>query len=100
MAPSDDDDGLDDSTVIGAGPIDVGPLAKDRAYLIVIQGTQVGEMIPLKAETVLGRGVEADVRMIEEKMSRRHCRLVLESEDTYIEDLGSTNGTYVNGVRV
>ncbi len=101
MATGDDDDGgLDDATVMGAGPADVGPLNKDRAYLIVIAGTQVGEMIPLKQATVLGRGLEADVRLVEEKMSRRHCRLFMEGDSTYIEDLNSTNGTYVNGGRI
>ena len=93
-------EGLDDATVIGAGPVDVGPLSKDRAYLIVIAGTQIGEMIPLKQATVIGRGLEADVRLIEEKMSRKHCCLVVEDGVTYIEDLGSSNGTYVNGARI
>ncbi|MDB4961838.1 MAG: response regulator/GGDEF domain protein [Myxococcales bacterium] len=91
---------LDDATVVGAVAEDVGLLSKDRAYLIVIAGTLVGEMIPLKQTTILGRGVEADVRLIEEKMSRRHCRLVIDKGETYIEDLGSSNGTYVNGARV
>ncbi len=92
------DDELEDHTVIGVSPDSVG--SKDRAYLIVIAGTQVGEMIPLNVSTVIGRGVEADVRMIEDKMSRRHCRLVAEGGMTFVEDLGSSNGTFVNGVRV
>ncbi|MBA3820903.1 MAG: diguanylate cyclase [Deltaproteobacteria bacterium] len=94
------DDELDDQTVIGVSPDSVGTLSKDRAYLIVIAGTQVGEMIPLKVSTVIGRGVEADVRLIEDKMSRKHCRLVAEGGVTFLEDLGSSNGTFVNGVRV
>jgi two-component system cell cycle response regulator len=100
MATEDEMDGLDDSTVVGAIAEDVAKLSKDRAYLIVIAGTQVGEMIPLTGSTVLGRGAEADLRLIEEKMSRRHCRLFIEHGDTFIEDLGSSNGTYVNGTRV
>jgi diguanylate cyclase (GGDEF)-like protein len=97
----DDPDDLDrDVTVMGAEPADVGPLDKDRAYLIVIAGTQVGEMIPLKQATVIGRGSEADVRLIEDKMSRKHCRLVVEGGVTYVEDLESRNGTYVNGARI
>ncbi|MDQ3369976.1 MAG: GGDEF domain-containing protein [Myxococcota bacterium] len=94
------DDELDDQTVIGVSPDNVGTLSKDRAYLIVIAGTQVGEMIPLKVATVIGRGVEADVRLLEDKMSRKHCRLVADRGVTYLEDLGSSNGTFVNGVRV
>jgi diguanylate cyclase (GGDEF)-like protein len=94
------DDDLDEATVIGVSPDSVGSLSKDRAYLIVIAGTQVGEMIPLKSTTVIGRGVEADVRLVEEMMSRKHCRLVVEDSGTYLEDLGSSNGTFVNGARV
>ncbi len=97
---NDDDRSDDDATVIGLSAEDVGLLSKDRAYLIVIAGTQVGEMIPLKGTVVLGRGAEADVRLIEEKMSRKHCRLVIHDGATFIEDLGSSNGTYVNGVRI
>jgi two-component system cell cycle response regulator len=101
MGGDDDlDDDQDDATVIGSGPVDVGSLDRDRAYLIVIAGTQVGEMISLTEDTVIGRGVEADVRLIEDKMSRRHCRIRVEDDATYIEDLASTNGTYVNGTRV
>ncbi|MBA3396439.1 MAG: GGDEF domain-containing protein [Deltaproteobacteria bacterium] len=95
-----DPDDLDDSTVIGASAEDFGELSKDRAYLIVIAGTQVGEMIALKESTVLGRGGDADVRLVEEKMSRRHCRLFIEGGEAFIEDLGSSNGTFVNGKRI
>jgi two-component system cell cycle response regulator len=100
MATDDEMNGLDDSTVVGSVTEDVGQLSKDRAYLIVIAGTQVGEMIPLTGSTVLGRGAEADLRLIEEKMSRRHCRLFIEHGQTFIEDLGSSNGTYVHGSRI
>ena len=96
-----EEDGFDDDmTVMGASAEDVGVLPKDRAYLIVIAGTQVGEMISLKETTVLGRGLEADVRLVEEKMSRKHCRLYVENGEAYIEDLRSSNGTYVNGRRI
>jgi len=100
MATDDEDDDDDDATVVGVSPDSVSQLSKDRAYLIVIAGAQVGEMIPLKKTTVIGRGADADVRLIEDKMSRKHCRLVVEDGVTFLEDLGSSNGTYVNGIRV
>ena len=91
---------IEDDTVLGDIPDVAEDLRKDRPYLIVIAGTQVGEMIPLTGTTVLGRGADADVRIVEEKLSRKHCRIVLEEGGTYIEDLESSNGTYVNGSRI
>ena len=100
MASEPEDDDLDDSTVLGSNPPDVEPLRKDRAYLIVIAGTQVGEMIPVTQSATIGRAVDAEVRIVDDKMSRRHCRVFLEDGKSYVEDLGSTNGTYVNGLKV
>jgi two-component system cell cycle response regulator len=95
-----DDEDLDDSTVVGANVENVSPLNRDRAYLIVLAGSHVGEMIPLKETTVIGRGGEADVRLLDTRMSRQHCRFIVEAGVTFVEDLGSSNGTYVNGSRV
>jgi two-component system cell cycle response regulator len=100
MATDPDDEDLDDSTVLGANPVEAESLRKDRAYLIVIAGTQVGEMIQLAQSATIGRAVDAEVRIVDDKMSRRHCRVVVEGGASFIEDLGSTNGTYVNGVRI
>ncbi len=47
-------------------------------------------------ETVLGRGSVARVRLNDEGISRRHCRLLQKGAEICIEDLGSANGTRVN----
>src|SRR5262249_55466770 len=74
---------------------------RDRAYLIVLAGSNVGEMYKISGEAmVIGRCQQAEVLIIDEGISRRHARLVVEEGQVRIEDLGSTNGTYVNGVRV
>lgn len=53
----------------------------------------------LNPEAVLGRSPEADLSFPEEKyMARRQCRLVDYEGNVYVQDLASTNGTYVNGV--
>ena len=52
-----------------------------------------------RRHTVLGRGVEADVRLDDAGVSRKHAEIVL-SDPPRITDLGSTNGTYVDGERV
>jgi pSer/pThr/pTyr-binding forkhead associated (FHA) protein len=50
--------------------------------------------------TVIGRREDCDLRIPVGDVSRKHCRLVMEEESIRIEDLGSSNGTYVNSQRV
>lgn len=52
-----------------------------------------------RRHTVLGRGAEADLRLDDPGISRRHAEIVL-SDPPRINDLQSTNGTFVNGERV
>lgn len=47
-----------------------------------------------------GRGLDVDLTLDDETMSRRHARFVVSGDKLRIEDLGSTNGTFVNGVQV
>lgn len=73
------------------------------SYLLVLSssGTHaVGRMFALDGhEAVLGRSPEADIIIDEEGVSRRHARILIEGADTILTDLGSTNGTFVNGNR-
>lgn len=55
---------------------------------------------PLDAPRVVGRDGRCDVVLASPRVSRRHCRFALSDEGCQIEDLGSANGTWVNGVRV
>ena len=56
---------------------------------------------PLReGENVIGRGVECLVRIDSDRVSRRHARLVVEGAHATIEDLGSKNGTYLDGRRI
>jgi pSer/pThr/pTyr-binding forkhead associated (FHA) protein len=50
--------------------------------------------------TVIGRREDCDLRIPLGDVSRKHCRLVQDGDGIRIEDLGSSNGTYVNGQRV
>ena len=50
--------------------------------------------------TVMGRREDCDFRIPLGDISRKHCRLIKEDEALKVEDLGSSNGTYVNGKRV
>ena len=49
---------------------------------------------------VIGRGTEADIRLPDTGVSRKHVDVVLDGGTAMVEDLGSTNGTLVNGRRV
>lgn len=74
---------------------------RDRAYLIVLQGSNVGEMHEIdSAETVLGRGQTSSLRLNDEGVSRKHARINRAGDKYIIEDLNSSNGTLVNGTSV
>jgi two-component system cell cycle response regulator len=74
---------------------------RNLAYIVVLAGVSAGEMFKLTADaTIVGRGPKVGVRVNDEGVSREHCRLVREGEKIVLEDLGSTNGTFCNGVRV
>jgi len=79
----------------------VGSAKRDRAYLIVLAGSAVGEMYKVETErTVIGRGGKATIRLIDDGISREHCEVVMTGGDVILRDLGSTNGTFCNGVKV
>ena len=58
------------------------------------------ESLKSRQSIVIGRGAECDVVVKDEKASRRHCRLSRQTADFLLEDLGSRNGTYVDGLRI
>jgi diguanylate cyclase (GGDEF)-like protein len=68
------------------------------AYLVVLQGSNVGEMHKVEGpEVVVGRAMNVQVRLNDDGISRRHCRVLSIGGQVIIEDLGSANGTLVNG---
>jgi diguanylate cyclase (GGDEF)-like protein len=72
-----------------------------RPYLIVIAGAQVGELHKIvKARTTIGRAQSADIRIVDDGISRHHVEVLLEGERVFVRDLNSTNGTFRNGERV
>ncbi len=56
--------------------------------------------LPPGAELVVGRSEGCDVTIADGSVSRLHARLVADGEGVYVEDLGSANGTFVDGTRV
>ena len=60
-----------------------------------------GQLLALdQTETVLGRDAAADVRLVDDRVSRLHARIRSDGTGFVVEDLGSTNGVAVNGVPV
>ena len=69
--------------------------------LILTTGVGAGTEFPLeKAELFLGRDLSNDIVINDPEVSRRHARLVLTGNTYSIEDLGSTNGTFLRGQRL
>jgi pSer/pThr/pTyr-binding forkhead associated (FHA) protein len=50
--------------------------------------------------TIVGRSADCQLRIASAEVSRRHCQLLLRPDGVYLEDLGSANGTFLDGVRV
>ncbi|MES2639585.1 MAG: GGDEF domain-containing protein [Myxococcota bacterium] len=100
--PSNIDTIFDEKTVIGDYPASPPPVR--RPVFVVLEGKELRRVHLLDRErTVVGRGPDCDIVLEDAGCSRRHvvafCELQ-EGAPVWLEDLGSTNGTYVNGVKL
>lgn len=59
-----------------------------------------GKQIPLLPEMVIGRHTECALQLSEGQASRRHAKLTVADDGVWLEDLGSANGTFVNGAQI
>ena len=73
----------------------------DVPQLVMSQGPQPGQTFRLDQELLsLGRDPENNIVINNPQVSRRHARIRCRGDLTVIEDVGSTNGTFVNGIRL
>jgi predicted component of type VI protein secretion system len=73
----------------------------ESSRLVMSQGPQPGQTFTLDQERItLGRDPSSDIMISDPQVSRQHARLTRQDEMIVIEDLGSTNGTFVNGMRL
>ena len=68
--------------------------------LVALFGPKRGVRLLLDGPTVVGRSSSASLQLIDGKVSREHCRFLIEDGGVVLEDLGSQNGTFVNGAAI
>jgi len=93
-APSQFDPGLGDDT--GATRM---RQAVPKFVLRGVSGPVFGKMYPVAGPTVIGRAPECGIPVTVDEISRRHVELKPVVDGLSVEDLGSANGTYINGQR-
>ena len=70
-------------------------------HVLVTEGSNAGQRAELdQAPILIGRGSDAGIRLDDDYVSTRHARIAASGDQWFVEDLGSTNGTYIGTVRI
>ncbi|WP_121258768.1 FHA domain-containing protein FhaB/FipA [Nocardioides ferulae] len=70
-------------------------------HVLVTEGANAGERAELdQAPILIGRGSDAAIRLDDDYVSTRHARIAASGDQWFVEDLGSTNGTYIGTARI
>jgi pSer/pThr/pTyr-binding forkhead associated (FHA) protein len=99
-----------EAAAAGGEPVEAGrPQRRDRAgpdlragiqprlEVVAAMGLQPGHSIEIPDGATMGRGDSSDIHIDDPFASSAHARLFFRGDFMYIEDMGSTNGTYLNG---
>jgi Domain of unknown function (DUF4388)/FHA domain len=84
-------------------PTSPAPRPGGRSYVLrFISGKYQGGEFPIAADKqiLIGRSSDLDMVLVEDMVSRKHARIAMQGDQIWIEDLGSTNGTFVNGEKI
>ncbi len=74
---------------------------KAATHVLVVEGANQGARAELAdAPLLIGRGPDAAIRLDDDYASTRHARIAATDDQWFVEDLGSTNGTYVGSTRI
>jgi diguanylate cyclase (GGDEF)-like protein len=74
--------------------------SKARPCLTALTGGAAGQLFKLRSYAMIGRLPNAEIQLEDDGISRKHARVRIDGDRAWIEDLGSRNGTYLNGTRV
>jgi hypothetical protein len=91
---------VDPSPKVPTSPV---PRPGARSYVLrFISGKYQGGEFPIAADKQIhiGRSSDLDMVLVEDMVSRKHARIAMQADQIWIEDLGSTNGTFVNGEKI
>lgn len=75
-------------------------MAVPRFVLRGVSGAAFGKTYPVPGPVVIGRQQDCDISVPSEEISRRHAQVKPTPDGLMVEDLGSANGTFINGKRV
>ncbi|MEO8901646.1 MAG: GGDEF domain-containing protein [Polyangiaceae bacterium] len=88
------------STDFGVSPV-AQPARRDRAMLLRMDGVGAGQVVSIEQTPyTIGRQATNRLPIDDDSISRMHARFVCEDGEYYVEDLGSRNGTFIQGKRI
>lgn len=78
------------------------PVASKKYWLRIVGGESAGVQFPLPADgtCIIGSNSKADITLSDDVVSRKHAKITVQGDTVSLEDLGSTNGTFVNGTKI
>jgi diguanylate cyclase (GGDEF)-like protein len=93
--------GQDEDTRVSSVSRIIDKAISSQSCLVTIYGRDLGKQYALdQAETTIGRGADNTITLDMDNVSRMHARVLQKADGYFLEDLNSTNGTYVNDVEV
>jgi pSer/pThr/pTyr-binding forkhead associated (FHA) protein len=96
-----DRNGFDTTDEIPRGKFAAIMPVAQRAYLEITGSEEKDGIFELgETEVVIGRSTECDIQLAVRNVSRKHAHVLFQNEEYLIEDLGSKNGVFVNGIKV
>ena len=80
---------------------DTGGLSKERNYaVVVVSGNEPGKLFTIKKPRITIGRIESDIELDDGKLSRQHALIAINGTTVRLQDLGSTNGTFVDEERI